>query len=279
MTRETSSRALDRWREELEAWAIPDEILSRAPESPWGYPVGMFRARTEQARERGPSPSHREALRHLGDGGAVLDVGAGAGAASLPLAGAVSRITAVDESEEMTRAFLEAAAAAGVEAAAVVGNWPEVAPRVEPADVVVCNDVLYNVQDLGPFALALTGHARRRVVAQITGAHPLATTGPLWRRFHDLDRPTGPTADDAVAALGALGLEVERGDWSTRSAGSFERYEDLVAFVRRRLCLSASRDSEVAEALEPLSVREAGGHRLAPLDRPVVTLSWAGTAA
>ncbi len=278
MTRETGSRELDRWREELEAWAIPDEILSQAPESPWGFPVGMFRAKAEQAREHGPSPSHREALRHLGDGGTVLDVGAGGGAASVPLAGAASRVTAVDESEGMTRAFLEAAAAAGVEAAAVVGNWPEVAPQVEPADVVVCNDVLYNVQDLGPFALALTDHARRRVVAQITGAHPLVTMGPLWRRFHDLERPSGPTADDAVAALASLGLEVERQDWSTRSAGSFERYQDLVAFMRRRLCLPASRDPEIAEALQPLSVHVAGGYRLAPLDRPAVTLSWAGTA-
>jgi SAM-dependent methyltransferase len=279
VTGETSVGALDRWREELEAWAIPDEILSRAPESPWGFPVGMFRAKTDQARGRGPSPSHREALRYLAGGGTVLDVGAGAGAASLPLAAAARRITAVDESKGMTEAFLEGAAAAGVEAAAVVGRWPDVAGQVEPAEVVVCNDVLYNVQDLGPFALALTDHARRRVVAQITGAHPLVTMEPLWRRFHDLDRPNGPTVDDAVAALRSLGLEVERSDWSTRSAGSFERYDDLVAFARRRLCLPASRDPEIAEALAPLSVHEAGGYRLAPLDRPAATLSWAGTAA
>lgn len=271
--------ALERWREELEAWAIPEEILERAPESPWGFPVGMFRAKTDQVRAREPNPSARQALRHLEPGGTVLDVGAGGGAASLPLAAVAGRITAVDESEGMTRAFLEAAAAAGVKAAALVGRWPDVAAQVEPADVVVCNDVLYNVQDLAPFALALTDHARRRVVAQVTGAHPLATMGPLWRRFHGLDRPSGPTADDAVAALRSLGLEVERSDWTTRSAGSFERYDDLVAFIRRRLCLPAGRDLEIAEALEPLSVQEGGGWRLAPLDRPAVTLSWAGTAA
>jgi SAM-dependent methyltransferase len=265
--KERRGSALERWREELEAWAIPEEILERAPESPWGFPVGMFRAKTDQVRAREPNPSAREALRHLQPGGTVLDVGAGGGAASLPLAAVAGRITAVDESEGMTRAFLEAAAAAGVKAAAVVGRWPDVAAQVEPADVVVCNDVLYNVQDLGPFALALTDHARRRVVAQITGAHPLTTMGPLWRRFHGLDRPSGPTADD------------ERSDWTTRSAGSFERYDDLVAFIRRRLCLPASRDPEIGEALGPLSVQEAGGWRLAPLDRPAVTLSWAGTAA
>jgi SAM-dependent methyltransferase len=275
---EAGGNALDRWRQQLEAWAIPEEIIEHAPESPWGFPVGMFRAKADQARRREPTPSNLEALRFLGEGGTLLDVGAGGGAASLPLAGSAGRIVAVDESAGMIEAFLAVAAAAGVEATAMHGRWPDVAAEVEPADVVVCNDVLYNVQDLAPFALALSDHARRRVVVQITGRHPLVPMGPLWRRFHGLDRPDGPTADDAVAALGSIGLQVERWDWTTDRAGSFEDLDDLVAFMRRRLCLPASRDPEIAEALKPLAVHEAAGYRLGPMDRPVATLSWPGTA-
>jgi hypothetical protein len=52
-----------------------------------------------------------------------------------------------------------------------------------------------------------------------------------------------------------------------------------VAFTRRRLCLPAERDPEIAEALEPLTVRDDAGYRLAPRERPVVTLSWNGTAS
>jgi SAM-dependent methyltransferase len=270
--------ALWRWRTQLEAWAIPEEILARAPESPWGFPVGLFRAKAEQARAGEPTPSIREALRCLEPGGAVLDVGAGGGAASLPLACRAGRIVAVDPLAEMLQAFRAAAQAAGVAAETVQGSWPEVAGEVAPADVVVCNDVLYNVPELAPFALALTSHARARVVAQLTARHPLASLGPLWRRFHGLDRPRGPSADDAVAALRGLGLEVWREDWTTRRAGSFERFEELVAFTRRRLCLPAERDPEVAEALEPLTVHDDAGYRMAPLPRPVVTLSWPGTA-
>src|SRR4029450_13680961 len=106
--------------------------------------------------------------------------GAGAGAASLPLAGTAGRLVAGDESPEVLGSFLAAAEAAGVAAEGIQGSWPEVAGRLGPADVVVCHHVLYNVADLAPFASALTGHARRRGVAELTDGHPLAGLGPRW---------------------------------------------------------------------------------------------------
>ncbi|MET0479031.1 MAG: class I SAM-dependent methyltransferase [Actinomycetota bacterium] len=270
--------ALERWREQLDGWAIPSEILAAAPESPWGYPVGLFRSRARRAGSRPATPSNLEAARFMPEGGSVLDVGAGAGAASLPLAGLASRLVAVDESPAMVASFLDAADAAGVPAEAVEGRWPEVAGRVGPADVVVCHHVLYNVADLAPFALALTGHARRRVVAELTDRHPLAGLRPLWRRFHDLDRPTGPGADDAVAALGAAGLEVDRQDWEQPDRFGFDDFDELVAFTRRRLCLPAARDPEVAEALLDEGTRQVDGVWVSGQPRRVTTLSWPGTA-
>jgi SAM-dependent methyltransferase len=270
--------ALDRWREQLDGWAIPAEILAAAPESPWGFPVGLFRARAERAGWRPATPSNREAARHLPPGGSVLDVGAGGGAASLPLATLAGRLVAVDESPAMVAAFLAAAEAAGVPAEGVEGRWPEVAGRVGAADVVVCHHVLYNVADLAPFATALTGHARRRVVVELTNRHPLAGLRPLWRRFHDLERPTGPGAADAAAALAALGLEVTRRDWESPDRFGFDDFDELVAFTRRRLCLPASRDPEVAEALLAEGTRRVGGVWVTGGPRRVTTLSWPGTA-
>jgi SAM-dependent methyltransferase len=270
---------LARWRAQLEAWAIPEEILAAAPESPWGFPVGLFRKRAERAGAGGrQTPSNREAARWLPPGGSVLDVGAGGGAASLPLAGVAGRLVAVDESAGMVEAFLAAAAAAGARAEGVQGRWPEVAGRVGPADVVVCHHVLYNVADLAPFAAALTGHARRRVVAELTDRHPLVGLGPLWRRFHGLERPSGPTASDAAAALEALGLHPERQDWESGDRLGFDRFEELVAFTRRRLCLTADRDPEIAEALLEAGTRQVGGVWVGAGPRLVTTLSWAGAA-
>jgi len=270
---------LARWRAQLEAWAIPEEILAAAPESPWGFPVGLFRARAERAGAgRRPTPSNREAARWLPPGGGVLDIGAGGGAASLPLAGVAGRVVAVDESSAMVEAFLAAAAGAGLRAEGVQGRWPEVAGRVAPADVVVCHHVLYNVADLAPFAAALTDHARRRVVVELTDRHPLVGLAPLWRRFHGLERPSGPTAGDAAAALRALGLDLRRQDWESDDRLGFDRFEELVAFTRRRLCLPADRDAEVAEALLEAGTHEVGGVWVGAGPRRVSTLSWAGSA-
>jgi SAM-dependent methyltransferase len=270
--------ALERWREQLEDWAIPEEILAAAPESPWGCPVGLFRSRARRAGSRPATPSNREAARPLPAGGTVLDVGAGGGAASLPLAGVAGRLVAVDESPAMVAAFLAAAEAAGVPAEAVEGRWPEVAARVAPADVVVCHHVLYNVADLAPFADALTGHARQRVVVELTDRHPLVGLGPLWRRFHDLERPSGPGADDAVAALEELGLQPDRQDWESRDRFGFDDFDELVAFTRRRLCLPARRDPEVAEALLDQGTRQVDGVWASGQPRRVTTLSWPGSA-
>src|SRR5919108_173728 len=104
--------------------AIPEAILAAAPESPGGFPVGLFRSRARRAGSGPPTPSSTEAARHLPDGGSVLDVGAGAGAASLPLAGKAGRLVGVDESPEMVEAFLAAAARAGGRAAGVQGRRP-----------------------------------------------------------------------------------------------------------------------------------------------------------
>ena len=271
--------ALERWREQLDGWAIPEEILAAAPESPWEFPVGLFRSRARRAGSRPATPSNLEAARFLPEGGTVLDVGAGGGAASLPLAASAGQLVAVDESAGMVASFLDAAGQRGVPAEGVEGSWPEVAGRVGPADVVVCHHVLYNVADLAPFARALTGHARRRVVAELTERHPLVGLAPLWRRFHDLDRPAGPGAGDAVAALGALGLEVGRQDWENQDRFGFDDFDELVAFTRRRLCLPARRDPEVAEALLEQGTHQVDGIWVSGQPRRVTTLSWPGDLA
>jgi SAM-dependent methyltransferase len=272
--------ALDRWRTQLEAWAIPAPILEAAPESPWGFPAELFRSRAAEAVEPGDeqTPTTRVAAEALPESGSVLDVGCGGGATSLPLASRAARLVGVDGQPDMLPSFLQAAEVAGVAARAICTVWPDGAGEVEPADVVVCGHVLYNVAEAGPFLEALDGHARHRVVVEITARHPLAWMNDLWERFHGLQRPQGPTVEDAVAAIREIGVTPHRQDRRASddhpAGGGFARREDTIALIRRRLCLPATRDGEVEAALGARIRERRGRWSAGPREQDIATIWW-----
>jgi 2-polyprenyl-3-methyl-5-hydroxy-6-metoxy-1,4-benzoquinol methylase len=279
------STALARWRHQLEARRIPDRILKAAPESPYGFPPELFRRRAAAITRSGETtPTIARALEALPPGGTVLDVGVGGGATSLPLASetntagtnAAGLIVGVDAQQDMLDAFGAAAAEMRVAAQTVCGVWPEVAAQTPGTDVVVCGHVLYNVRELEPFAVALDRHAGRRVVVEITREHPIAWMDGLWRSFHGVEWPRGPTAEDAQEALHDLGFDIRREDRNASGdrGGGFPRREDAVALIRRRLCLAPDRDDEVSEALGDLLRVEGGLWSSGPAERVVVTLWW-----
>ncbi len=260
---------LRRWSDALADWAIPDEILRQATSSPWQLPVERFADRADEAVAHPRGWSYERAASALPHGGSVLDVGAGAGAGSLPLAGRVGRLTAVDASAPMLRAFEQRADVLGVEAATVHGEWPQVAAEVDVHDVVVVHHVLYNVSDLEPFISALTDHARERVVVEIPPRHPMTWSNPLWQQFWGLRRPTGPTDDDLMAVVRALGVrDLVRYRWRRRDTDATPLAE-RVALVTDRLCLPQERRPEVEAALRLLPPVQ---------ERAVVTLAWTGSA-
>lgn len=267
--------AAERWRRDLESWAIPEDILARAPQDPWTFPVELFVSRA-QASDRHVTFSNQAALVALPEGGPVLDVGCGGGGASMPLAARGGELVGVDVSDDMLRAFTEQATRRGVRARTVTGRWPDVAPLAPVADVVVCHHVFYNAPDLAAFTLALTDHARRRVVAELTAEHPLSRMNQLWMRFHGIERPARPTAMDAIAVLREAGLDVKWQQWNEPRPGGFRRKEDLAAWVRRLLCLPIDRTDEVAGAIAPMVVESEGLYGFG--DRPAVTVWWEGSA-
>jgi SAM-dependent methyltransferase len=192
---------------------------------------------------------HRLARAELAGGGAVLDVGCGGGAASVPLAPPATTVIGVDSSPGMLDAFAKAAERTGATHTEVLGEWPDVAGQAPAADVVVCRNVVYNVAPIVSFLTALTDHASRRVVVELTEFHPSVPLGPLWSRFWGLDRPEGPTATMFIEVLSDLGYPpaVERELRPSTKANTDP--DEYVAFVRRRLCLDRSRDPEIAAAL------------------------------
>jgi SAM-dependent methyltransferase len=257
--RSTSDAAV-RWAEALAAWALPPNLLDAAPRPPWGHDPELSAARALAVKDRS-TPADRAARQALPRFGSLLDVACGAGAATVPLGRRGRDVTGVDVDPRMLARFATVVAAPSRRVHTVEGRWPDV--EVRAADVVVCHDVLFDVSDLEPFVSALSSHARRRVVVVIPRQHPMSWLTPYFEQVHGLSRPSRPTAGDAVDVIRATGVEptvepfrdlTRWGDLGAGSAASEASAEpipeDLVASVRRRLCLSADSDAAISQALE-----------------------------
>lgn len=270
---------LQRWRADLAAWAIPEHVMAAATESPWVMPRQVFARRADRLTAEPGGPSFERAWAALDPPGSVLDVGSGPGTACLPLIPRATAVTAVDADPQMLDLLAERAPAGRVQVSRVHGSWPQVAPQVAAADVVTCHHVLYNVPDLEPFVTALTGHARRLVVVEITTNHPLSSLNPLWLTFHGLTRPDRPTADDLLAVLAAMGLTVGQRLWRREAGADYASFDELTDVTRRRLCLPPERAADVADALRELGVDPAQPVDLGSSGRDVVTIWWDGNAS
>jgi SAM-dependent methyltransferase len=269
---------LDAWRRDLAAWAVPEHVSAAATESPWVRPRQVFARRADRVASAPSGPSHDLAWAALDPPGSVLDVGAGAGAACLPLLARATALFAVDSDAAMLALLAERAAAQGARARCVHGSWPEVAPQVPAADVVTCHHVLYNVAAPAPFVTALSAHARRLVVAEVTATHPLITLNELWLKFHGLRRPDGPTAADLLAILAAMGVRPQCRRWRRPGGADYASFGELTDVTRRRLCLPPARAGEVADALVEAGIDPAHPVDLGSSGREVVTIWWPGGA-
>jgi SAM-dependent methyltransferase len=275
----TLPELLDRWKANLAAWAIPEHITGAVAESPWVLPRQVFARRADRLTAAPAGPSYQREWAALAPDGTVLDVGSGAGAASLPLLPRCAGLIAVDSDADMLALLGERATAAGVAARLVCGQWPGAAAAAGVADLVTCHHVTYNVPLIEPFVVALTAAARRLVVVEMTARHPLESLNRLWLKFHGLRRPQGPTAGDLLAILAALGIETGYARWSRPGGADYASFAELTDVTRRRLCLPPERADDVGAALVESGVDPDQPVDLGTSGREVFTIWWAGQAA
>lgn len=252
------------WAHSLSEWAIPQRILDQATTSPWIHPPVLFQVPDEIAI----SISHTRAFEVLPYAGSVLDVGCGGGIATFALTPPASHVIGVDHQSEMLEMFSENARKHGVTSEVFEGFWPQVAPDVPVADVVVCHHVVYNVADIGPFLHALNSHARSRVVIEMPRQHPLTNMSGAWMHFWNLERPSRPTSEDLLEVLKEIGINARFQNWTGPMRDRIDVDQDA-EFMRIRLCLPPERLPEVREFLlaNPL-----------PTAREIATIWWDVTA-
>lgn len=238
-----TSSPINLWSQSLQNWAIPEEILAQAPQSPWIHPVANFRPDGNLMVE---TPSRLRALEVSPR--SVLDVGCGGGRGAFGLVPPATLVVGVDHQQGMLDVFASEAAARGVHSTTILGDWPDVADQTPVCDVAICHHVYYNVQDIEPFARALHSHAQHRVVVELPQQHPLSSISDLWLHFWQLQRPSSPTAHDAAEVMKSLGFDAHLELFEVPVTAHPVTSQD-VEQTRIRLCLSPSRDEEVAEVL------------------------------
>lgn len=252
--------ASEKWKSDLEAWAIPEAIIDQAPESPWIHPPVLFQI--PQLIDL--NPSHQKAFDALPDGGSILDIGCGGGIAAFAMGSKAALVIGVDQQSEMLDMFTDNANQRNIDSKVYEGFWPAVEKNVEVADVVVAHHVVYNVQEIVPFINAMSSHARKRVVLEMPQHHPLSNLSEAWKYFWKLDRPDNPTPQDLMNVLGEMGINAHLHLWDGKLRQE-RNMDDAVRFTRIRLCLPASRDPDVRQFLENHPPSET---------RPLATIWW-----
>lgn len=224
------------------------------------------RLREDASRDMTRAPLYQAVLAALGPERTVLDIGAGPGRYSLPLARAGCRVWAVEPGDPM-REILEAdRARLAPEAAArltvVAGAWPESRDAVPPVEVAFASLVIHFCPDAPAFLRAMSAAASRRCLLAIRERqmNPLVET--LWPRFHpERPFPRQPVLADLRAVLEEVGISAEvQVHEAMRRYGHFASREEARSQLAGMLGVEGPDDlTRLDEALDGLLTPGADG--------------------
>jgi SAM-dependent methyltransferase len=217
-------------------------------------------------------------LRRFGTEDTVLDVGAGTGRHAVPLARHVRRVIAVDPSAAMLRFLRQGATEAGLDNVDIFeGAWPDIERDVPAADVAISAHVLYPIEDVAPFLVALDGHARRTCFLHLMARQPWFDEMGLWEAVHGDQRLPQPTYIDVVNLLHQLGAYANVAiDW-VETPRRYASLDEAVEVFAETVAAGedAARLERLRNALSRRLESAEDGRLSLPLDSyPLATVWW-----
>jgi SAM-dependent methyltransferase len=167
----------------------------------------------------------------------VLDIGAGTGRWTIPLAGVVSRVTAVEPSKAMSDILISNAVEAGVagKIKLIPDTWESA--TVKKHDVVICFHAMYMSADFKAFIHKIESHARKYCYLGIRHFPIDGIIQELALKIHG-SRHDSPNFIVAYNALYQLGIYANVSMEDLRQTWTDPTLEDAFARAKRHLNLS-----------------------------------------
>lgn len=251
-----------------------DSVRSQEPPptDSWGAFAERFRPGAQDAED----PLVQRILREIEPHHTVMDVGAGGGRLSLPISMHCKQVVAVEPSASMGSILQEEAKKTGRDNVSLVtSTWEEA--EVEPADVVLCVQVLYTVKDIVPFISKLVAHAREKVLVVLYENPPHSQANPLWPGVHGQQRLRLPSLRELMQVLWEMGIYPDLEMQPPQEPRGFESRERALEQMRPRLMVETGSDGErrLEAVLTDLLHEEDGRFKIRglPAFRPAL-VSW-----
>ncbi len=212
-----------------------------------------------------------------------LDVGAGAGRFSLPLALQVDRLIAIEPSPSMRAELAALQVEQGIFNIDIQDQrWPSEDPSLtDIADVALISHVGYDIEPIAAFLDTLERAARRACVALMYDRSPGSLFWQVWPAVHAETQAHLPGATELIRLLAARGTEPqvsEIGRGADRQRFHFESLDGAMDWARRRLWLAqdSARLPLLRDALDGLLIEAEDGWSLP--DQPTqMLIRWRTT--
>lgn len=270
--RPTAHAALEAWRALVEADA---EQVRRVSERDLN--TDYYGAITQRFRP-GVRPSQElpvlEALLEPND--TWLDIGAGGGRLTIPLAGRVRRVVAIEPSAAMREALGASALEAGLANIEVIAEpWPA---AVASGDVALAAHAIYDIADIGAWVEGMERAASRLCVVALFDRGRGHAWSEIFEAVHGEPMAALPAVREFVAVLGARGRTYEV---RSLSSGPMEPIAEHTAFEQaRRICWlveGSAADVRMQTFMRERYAAAPGVLALPPMRRATYIVSWTPT--
>lgn len=231
--------------------------------------------RSSETMDVTQSPIYQTVLSHLGSDRTVIDIGAGVGRFTVPLAEADCSVTAIEPAEEMLGHLRNALARSQAESRVQVmqGTWP--LTQVIQAEVALAAFVIQFSPDYAAFARAMEATATKHCVLAVHVDPIMGFLEPLWPLFHpDEPAPKMPGFVDIYPVLLQAGILADVHIFSETQEPRWTDPAQAVPMIAARLGIQ---DDPTAVAKLSHILQERKEEMTRPRKHRAAIISWSPT--